>query len=401
MLRLLIILIMSSCVIYDNQAQDKILDKPVTLSVTNKTLHEFIDTLQKGTGIFIAHTSSINTVKRRITVNVQNVPLKKLLDETLKGSGFTYAFFHNQIILQPIVNKPENFNIYGYITEIDTLTPIPYATVSLKKYQTGVIADINGKFELEISEDFLKDTLLISSMGYEPLNIPLTEIVKNIPVHFCLKKRLYEINPVFIEPDNYKILKVGNRKHRPSGSLYMDTHGQQVALFVNIDQDCCIKLKTLWYFLSDEGNTDAPFRVRVYDVDSLSGKPGKDILPEILVVKPQKKSGWIPVDIKAYNLQVKYPGFFIAMEGVFPNDYDFYVQGEDFADISSYDQDTEIDDEIPAVISYGQRLGFTRSRKCNNTWHYSLDHTWFQLRKQSFSIMVAADIIIYDKHLNQ
>jgi len=88
------------------------------------------------------------------------------------------------------------------------------------------------------------------------------------------------------------------------------------------------------------------------------------------------------------------------MEGVFPNDYDFYVQGDDFINISTADEQTEINDDTPAVISYGQRLGYTKSRKNNNTWHYSLDHTWFQLRKQLFSIMVAADIMVYEKHNN-
>ncbi len=398
--KLLIILIMLSCVINKSKAQEKSLDIYVTLSLTNKTIDEVIDTIQKITGIFIAQTSSISSIKNRITVNLHNVPLKRLLDEALKSSGFTYTFFHNQIILQPIKDKSESINIYGYITEFDSVTPVSYATIFLKKYHSGIVADINGTFELDVSQEYFNDTLHISSLGYESLFIPVAEIMNKKPVHFYMKKKLYDIEPVFIEPANYRIMKVGNRKSRPSGSLYMDTHGQQAALFVSIEHNCCAKIKTLWYYLSEEGNTDAPFRVRVYEVDSATGKPGKDILSELLIIKPGKKSGWIPVDVRQFNLQISSPGFFIAMEGVFPNDYDFYIQGDDFTDISSSEADEEITDETPSIISYGQRLGYTRNRRNNNTWHYSLDHTWFQLRKQLFSIMVAADIIVYEYHLN-
>jgi len=391
---------MLSGVIHENRAQEVNLDMPVTLLMNNKTLYNIIDTLQKQTGIFIAHTSAINNLKEKITVNVRNMPLRKVLEEVLKGSGYNATFYHNQIILQPIRIQPEKFELYGYVFESDSITPVSYATISLKKGQTGVIADNNGLFELEISEDFFNDTLHISSMGYEPVNIPVINVRNKVPVHFYLKKKLYEIKPVFIEPESYRLVKVGNHKNRPSGSLYMDTHGQQVALFVNIEQNSNATIKTLWYYLSDEGNTDAPFRVRVYEIDTVTKKPGKDIMPEILVIKPRKKSGWFAVDVRQYNLNVCSPGFFIAMEGVFPNDYDFYVQGDDFINISTADEQTEINDDTPAVISYGQRLGYTKSRKNNNTWHYSLDHTWFQLRKQLFSIMVAADIMVYEKHNN-
>jgi len=272
---------MLSGVIHENRAQEVNLDMPVTLLMNNKTLYNIIDTLQKQTGIFIAHTSAINNLKEKITVNVRNMPLRKVLEEVLKGSGYNATFYHNQIILQPIRIQPEKFELYGYVFESDSITPVSYATISLKKGQTGVIADNNGLFELEISEDFFNDTLHISSMGYEPVNIPVINVRNKVPVHFYLKKKLYEIKPVFIEPESYRLVKVGNHKNRPSGSLYMDTHGQQVALFVNIEQNSNATIKTLWYYLSDEGNTDAPFRVRVYEIDTVTKKPGKDIMPEI------------------------------------------------------------------------------------------------------------------------
>jgi len=124
---------------------------------------------------------------------------------------------------------------------------------------------------------------------------------------------------------------------------------------------------------------------------------GNDLLQEMVVVKPYGKAGWYAVDLHHHYIPVSSPGFFIAMEGVFPNDYDFYAQGDDFTDIAKTSPETEIEDS-PTMISYGQRLGYTKSRRNeNNTWHYSLDHTWFQLKKQLFSVMVAADIIMLEK----
>lgn len=388
----MILLIQPPCL-----SQSVRLDMPVTLTISKKPLWQVIDSLRRTTDIFIAYSNVLFAVDKPISISASDRPLGDVLNEILEGTGFTYKLFHNQIILQPLPKSPAIYYLSGFVREADSPDTIPYATVSIQSRQKGVIADISGAFEFQIREEWLEDTLFVSSVGYEPLSIPLKKILKEKSGPVYLKKIIYPIEPAVIEPEKTHIIRLGNRNNRPAGSLYMDTHGQQVASFIEIDHDRQGTIKTLWYYLSDEGNTDAPFRIRLYACDTASSIPGNDLLQDMLVVKPFRKAGWFPVDLTRYNIHISSPGFFIAMEGVFPNEYDFYARGNDFIELSGTSTETDIED-APTVISYGQRLGYTKSRRNeNNTWHYSLDHTWFQLKKQLFSIMVSADIIIHEK----
>ncbi len=395
--RILILLFMILMMKAACHSQSVLLDMHVTLNMNHKPLWQVMDSLRKTAHIFIAYSNALFAVDKPVTIAASDRPLRNVLEDILEGTGYTYRIFHNQIVLQPLPKRPALYYIKGFVRVKDSLNPIPYATISIVSRQTGVIADINGAFVFPASEEWLQDTLFISSIGYEPVSISLREMRNESPQPVYLKRIMYEIEPVIIEPENTQKVRLGNRKNRAAGSLYMDTHGQQVASFIEMEDGRKGTLKTLWYYLSEDGNADAPFRIRLYAYDTASGKPGNDLLQEMVVVKPYGKAGWYAVDLHHHYIPVSSPGFFIAMEGVFPNDYDFYAQGDDFTDIAKTSPETEIEDS-PTMISYGQRLGYTKSRRNeNNTWHYSLDHTWFQLKKQLFSVMVAADIIMLEK----
>ena len=144
------------------------------------------------------------------------------------------------------------------------------------------------------------------------------------------------------------------------------------------------------YYLSSKGNTNAPFRVRIYECDSVTGRPGDDMLPEIVVVKPNQGKGLFAINISKYNLKVPKNGFFVAMEGIFPDDYDVYYEGTGFS-YKSGNNDSDNEDFTDADLQYGQQLGYTHG-SVNNTWHYAVDRTWFQLKKGHFNVMISAGI---------
>ena len=114
------------------------------------------------------------------------------------------------------------------------------------------------------------------------------------------------------------------------------------------------------------------------------------MLPEIVVVKPDQGKGWFHIDVSKYNLEVPRHGFFVAMEGVFPDDYDFYYQGTAQKDKTDTN-DTGEDDFTNSGLWYGQQLGYTHANT-NDTWHYAIDRTWFQLKKGHFNVMISAGI---------
>ena len=68
--------------------------------------------------------------------------------------------------------------IQGKVTEENTNT-IPYAAVKLMHHPSGIVTDTAGYFKLTISASKQNDTIVISSIGYESLYIPVRSALKN------------------------------------------------------------------------------------------------------------------------------------------------------------------------------------------------------------------------------
>ena len=381
---------------YNSWAQTANFQGEFNGSCTNTTLPKALEYIGNLTGVRFAYTSLSVDTAQQVTINFKNASLNTILDKIYEVTGLKSKMFGNQVLLRKEIPVSRKILLSGNIVETDSITPVSYATVSLPGKQTGTVSDIDGWFEFELTNENLGDTLLFSFMGYQPVKIPVENYLVRKEKLIILNENVFEIPPAKISSRDFKKLTIGNDRNFPAGSLYMDTNGQQAALFVENDKNVDGKILAINYYLSSHGNTDAPFRVRLYTVDTTNGSPGADLLQQLIVVKPDIHRGWYAIDIRRFDIKVPENGFFIAMEGVFPNEYDFYTGNEDFVDLT--DGDKEEDEDEPVSIIYGQRLGYSRNRKDkNNTWHYSLSHTWFQLKKQPFGIMVSADIQIRKK----
>lgn len=93
-----------------------------------------------------------------------------------------------------VISVTAQTKVSGYIID-DYNNPVSFANVLFKNSTKGTITDENGKFYLESDETW--DTLIISFLGYETLEIPLTKKV-NYDLKFTLKEETSELGQVFI-----------------------------------------------------------------------------------------------------------------------------------------------------------------------------------------------------------
>jgi hypothetical protein len=269
------------------------------------------------------------------------------------------------------------------------MVPLPYVSVSLAGINAGAIADHNGHFEIEAEYTGNKSEVLVfSSMGFQRDSL-IIKRGKCEEIVFLMKPKAYPVPEVIVHVREYITEKLGNTRDHQAGSLYLDTHGQQTALYVKNRKRKKGQIISVEYYLSDEGNTDAPFRVRIYEADS-NGMPGIDIIEDALVVKPHGEKGWYSLDIKKLQLDIPETGIYVAIEGVFPDDYEQYFGESEFIDLANQDKK-----QNSTSLAYGQRIGY--NRKCRkDTWHYSMSKVWFQLDKQAFGVMIAT-VVKYEK----
>lgn len=367
--------------------QDDILNDTIDISIEQGKLKEALQQLSDHTGLRFGYREKTITQKKVSSFKYKTT-LKEVLDQVIKANQLCYVVQGKQIIIHTGC-LPKYYSISGYILEDSTYNPLPYISVSIAGKPIGVIADKNGHFELDLP--FVNqgnDTLIFSSLGYYRDTLIVNPGTEK-QVTRVMRRKTYPVPEIVVKPMEYITERLGNSKEHSSGSLYLDTHGQQTALRISNPNKNRGVIQSAEYYLSKKGNTDAPFRVRIYEVDS-TGKPGTDLIEDAIVVKPEIKEGWFSVDISMLNIEMPENGVFISMEGVFPDDYENYFGSSEFIDLAN-----PVEEVNTKALIYGQRLGYNRKGK-HDTWHYSMSKVWFQLEKQSFGIMIAA-VVKYEK----
>jgi len=364
-------------------SQTDLLEKRITVHFSEQSVKQIIKKISLQENIRFSY-GNFKDLNKKKSVYFKDAKLKFILFRLFENTNIRYMAFSDQIILIEAETHPRKKFIKGYIIDEETDAPIPYATVMFLRSGEGVIADYQGRFEIELNTN-TKDTLKFTSLSYHSKKIDTKKIIEKNAFKISLKKKAIPMKEIDIKASDYKEDFIGNGGIKNIGALYLDTHGQEVALYILNEKKIKGRIKELHFRLSSKGNIDAPFRIRIYEADSM-GRPGKDILNDFLVVKPDTKNNWYKADISDYNIKVPEKGFFISMGGVFPNDYEFYFKDNDFDNLSS-----ENIPKDPEDLSYGQRICYNKRGK-NMTWHYSLSRQWFQIDKKRFNVMIKAKI---------
>lgn len=380
-------------------AQHTVLEKRISVTLNAVSMEEAIEEIAETADVHVSYSSKLLSDCAPVTLQFKDQALMTVLNTLFAPYKISYTVHSGQLILFPkktMVNK--EYTIKGKICDERTGTPISYSTLQIKGQSKGVVADHEGRFELTLTELELSETLTASCLGYERCALAPRSLLEKQEVTITLKEKPVSIAPVAVTANrlNKKIKNFGNRNWLTAGSIYLDTHGQQIALYVDNKKQVNGYIQKVSYCLSDKGNVEAPFRVRVLDTDAPGQAPGKDLIPEILIAQPpQDTDGWYDVDLSEYRIHVPKNGFFVAMQGVFPNDYSFYAGDSDFIEIGKR-QSQRTDDFSPKSIHYGQRVAYS-DKKGRNTWHYSLSHQWFQMEGHNYNVKISAEIVIYSK----
>lgn len=395
-----IAIIVCFCIgIFPMVSQSTVLEKRINITLDSSTMEEAINKIAEAAGAHVSYPSDLFTACAPVSIDIHNQMLLSILNKLFEPYKISYTVHAGQLILFPKKTMVvKEYTIRGFFCDDQTRAPIAYATLQIKGKHKGVVADHKGFFEFTVNEMELADSLSASCLGYERRTFIAKSFTSEPEVTIALKEKVVSIETVTITTPKLrkKNKTVGNHSWLTTGSVYLDTHGQQIALYIENRKNQHGYINKVSYYLSDKGNVEAPFRVRIFEVDTLANTPGKDLLPEILVVQPPEDThGWFDVDLSEYRIYMPSNGFFVAMQGIFPNDYSFYAGDSDFFEIGKR-QPSVSDDFKPKSIHYGQRIGYS-GKDGNKTWHYSLSHQWFQMERHNYNVKISAEINTFSK----
>ena len=192
---------------------------------------------------------------------------------------------------------------YGTITDKGTGSPLAYVNIGVLNRERGTVSDSEGKFSLELPESFINDTLRISSIGYEPVDILVRNLHDRKPLDLSLEEDVGELNEIIIPVKGYKNKTLGNKtQSRFMGTGFgYDQLGAEMGVKINIRHEPTFVDAFNFFISYNRLSGGVVFRLNFYSVKR--GKPDQNLLNRnILVTIEPKQTGSIQVDLTPYDI---------------------------------------------------------------------------------------------------
>lgn len=169
-------LFMLFCLVGMTFANDSYAQKTmVSLALEDRTVDEVLTELEQGTEFVFFYNNKQVDVNRRVSVQVNNKTIFKVLNDMFKGTNIGYKVLDRNIILydkavgaEEVQATMQAITVKGTVADA-TGEPIIGASILVKGTSNGVITDIDGNFTL--SNVAPTATLLVSYVGYKTQEI--------------------------------------------------------------------------------------------------------------------------------------------------------------------------------------------------------------------------------------
>ena len=129
----------------------------------------------------------------------------------MKANILLYIYIVLTLILpitpQRLQAQAKKYRIHGHIYDTETNEALPYISVRIRNTTIGCSSDNKGAFSFMAAE--LKDTLIISCVGYKEQRIALTPRTK-FPLKVSLSPEAYNLSEITIKPKKEKYTKKNN-----------------------------------------------------------------------------------------------------------------------------------------------------------------------------------------------
>lgn len=149
----------------------------VTIEKSNTELENVLNDIEEQTDYLFIYNKYVN-VNRKVTVNLQKVPLTEVLNNLFDGTNVKYAVDGSYIMLSageataglPSATQQKK-TITGVVTDMNGETIIGANVIEKGSKSVGTVTDIDGRFTLTL--DNASATLIVSYIGYLTKEVPV------------------------------------------------------------------------------------------------------------------------------------------------------------------------------------------------------------------------------------
>ena len=272
--------------------------------------------------------------------------------------------------------------ITGRVVDEKTQDPIPFASINLLEEQTGALTNEYGYFQLAMPTKVTEDSIIVMALGYKRTALYVKRGTNMEEVILQLPRQAVALSNVQIEASKVRPLLLGAHNNSPGAGMIQGMPGSQYAFMCKNEKAKKLgAIRTVSFYIGENGFPREPFRVRIYKANGNYNAPNEDMLTESVIVSAARGGEWFTVDLSPYNLIAPEEGFYVAMEWI--------VSGDKFYTTNFMDNYTP----------YGQILRPTFEFKDSRTWSYAIGRGWNLVTLSNngsrFNAMMRAEVDAY------
>ncbi|MGI4819739.1 MAG: carboxypeptidase-like regulatory domain-containing protein [Janthinobacterium lividum] len=288
------------------------------------------------------------------------------------------------ISLLPISSWAQEGRITGRVVDAASQNPIPFASINLREEQTGALTNEYGYFQLAMPTKVTEDSIIVMALGYKRTALFVRRGTNMEEVILQIPKQAIQLANIEVEASKVKPLLLGAHTSSPGAGMIQGMPGSQYAFLCKNDKAKKLGfVRSVSFYIGENGFPREPFRVRLYKADGNYNAPNSDMLAESVIVSAARGGEWFTVDLTSYNIPAPEEGFYVAMEWI--------VSGDKFYTTNFMDNYTP----------YGQILRPTFEFKDSRTWSYAIGRGWNLVTlangSSRFNAMMRAEVDAYVK----
>jgi len=211
----------------------------------------------------------------------------------------------------------------GRVVDANTKEPLAYVNIGVQEAGIGTVSDEEGLFHMYLEQDKIESNaqILFSSLGYETLYIPISDIklVYNDYPEIALKPKLFELNEIVVSNKGERFIpdNVGYRNYGVKNYGYWKDNialGGELATRIVVKSGLR-KLNNFEFEVWHNPSDSLLLRVNIYDDNGGSSKPGINLNTSgkniLTMVKADDKM--VKVDLRPFDIYVK-NDFILSLE---------------------------------------------------------------------------------------
>ncbi|WP_435262190.1 carboxypeptidase-like regulatory domain-containing protein [Tenacibaculum sp. nBUS_03] len=218
----------------------------------------------------------------------------------------------------------QKIQLTGKILNKENKEIVAYANISFLDSSNGVSSNKEGRFFLEIEKKLMNKKVHISCLNFKDTIVFERDLQNKI---LFLKPENYVLNEIVISKKRNEKIILDKVKRRVI-PMYSGGSVKMIAKYFPNYHQLGYYFQNIKIHFSRRGFKKSKFRIRIFSVDSINGKPKRDLLLKSIPISIKKKQKEIVINLENSMLEVPKNGFFVAFEKLFiPENEFFYEKG--------------------------------------------------------------------------